>query len=115
MYVAIMNAEWDLRVPIGAFLVTTQNDVEVAQVKPAVQTQARRTLRTAWRALRDQAEWAACVHALRALAIVAGRDKSEQYELEGRKLCAAFRESYPKAPEGFERVGRSAEGRIPLL
>lgn len=115
MYVAIMNAEWDLRVPIAAFLVTTQSLVGSANIKPSFQTQARRVLRTAWRAFRDEEEWAAVVFALRARAIVSGRDKSDQYELEGRHLCKLFRESYSACPPNFERVGRSAEGRAPLF
>ena len=115
MYVAIMNSDWDLRVPVGAFLVATQDVVVEASVNNAVREKARRTLRIAWRALRDESEWAACVYALRTRAILSGKDKPEQCELEGRKLCATFRESYPKAPPGFERIGRSAEGRIPFL
>ncbi len=113
MYVAVMNAEWDLRIPIASFLVSTQALVDKA--KPAFQTQAKRVLRTAWRAFRDDETWAAVVFALRARAIVNGRDKSDQYELEGQQLCKLFRECYATAPPNFERVGRSAEGRAPLL
>jgi hypothetical protein len=37
--------------------------------------------------------------------------KIELHEVEGRTLCAIFREAYPVAPPGFEKVGRLADGK----
>jgi hypothetical protein len=111
MYVAIMNAEWDLRIPLTGWLLDTRERVaEVASEES--RALASRYLRKAWIALREDDVWFACLHGIRARTVGREADTSDEREIEGRTLCIVFRSAYKKAPPGFERVGRSAEGRI---
>jgi hypothetical protein len=107
MYVAILNAGWDLRVPVALFL----NDSRfVHDFESRLKRQAVDKLRTAWRQFADGNEWNAIVECIWARVLIGGEVRPDLHEVEGRVLCIIFREAYPKAPPGFERVGRLADG-----
>lgn len=115
MFVSIMNASWDLRLPIAVFLTETRT-VLVDQTLDD-DHYAHELLREAWTHFRDGDDWAAVVEAISARVYakfdeIAAR-KIELHEVEGRNLCVIFRESYPTAPPGFEKVGRLADGKEP--
>jgi len=115
MFVAIMNAKWDLRVPIAAFLADAQAHVG-ANCNGAPHP-AKTRLRAAWGGIVDGDDWVAVVNGISAR-VLATHDileakKIELHEVEGRILCAIFREAYPVSPPGFEKVGRLADGKDP--
>jgi hypothetical protein len=115
MFVAIMNAKWDLRVPIAVFL--TETRTHVGNNCNGVPHPAKSKLRDAWGNLVEGDDWAAVVEGI-AARVLATHDeleakKIELHEVEGRTLCAIFREAYPVAPPSFEKVGRLADGKDP--
>lgn len=115
MFVAIMNAKWDLRVPIAVFLTNAQG--HVASNCNGVPHPAKDKMRVAWGHLLEGDDWAAVVEGIAARVYVSHEmpeaKKIELHEVEGRRLCAVFRETYPAAPSGFEKVGRLADGKDP--
>jgi hypothetical protein len=115
MFVAIMNADWDLRLPVAVFL--TETRVFLADRSCIEDHFAYDKLREAWQAFGDGDHWAAVVEGIAARVLAAHCEERgstlELHEVEGRALCAVFRESYPGAPPGFEKVGRLADGKEP--
>lgn len=115
MFVAIMNAKWDLRLPITVFL--TEARLHVASHCADTPHPARDRLRSAWSNLVEEEDWAAVVEGISSRVLATNSEiearKIELHEVEGRALCAIFRETYPKAPPGFEKVGRLADGKDP--
>jgi hypothetical protein len=108
MYVAILNAGWDLRIPVAVFL----NDSRFIHHREArLQRQAVDKLRAAWVEFSDGNEWGAIVNCIWARVLVGEEVRPDRHEEEGRPLCVIFRETYPTAPPGFERVGRLADGK----
>ena len=108
MYVAILNAGWDLRIPVALFL----NDSRfIHQYDSRLKRQAVDKLRMAWRAFAAGNEWNAIVECIWARVLMGDEVRPDLHEQEGLALCAIFREAYPTAPPGFERVGRLADGK----
>ena len=108
MYVAILNSGWDLRIPVALLL----NDSRyIHQYDSRLKRQAVDKLRMAWRAFADGSEWNAIVDCIWARVLAGGEVRPDLHEQEGFALCVIFREAYPTAPSGFERVGRLADGK----
>ncbi len=109
MFVACQSHEKNLRVPITLFL----NGARplVARCDPRVSNLAHQELREAWRALEDENEWLACTLGCRTRAVAACDPSPDRKAAEGQALCILIRESYNKAPPGFEKAGRLASNR----
>ena len=108
MYVAILNAGWDLRIPVALFLNESRY---IHMTKGRLKRQAVDKLRAAWRSFADGNEWGAIVACIWARVLAGEEVRPDLHEVEGRPLCVVFREAYPTAPPGFERVGRLADGK----
>ena len=108
MYVAILNAGWDLRVPVALFL----NDSRyIHECESRMKRQAVDKLRAAWQSFAEQNEWNAIVECIWARVLATNEVRPDRHEVEGLALCVIFREAHPKSPSGFERVGRLADGK----
>jgi len=110
MFVALMNAEMDLRIPIVNFLLETRAVIDRIR-EPFDLDRATGVLRGGWEHLQEDFLWAACVYAISARTIASGMETPDQHEFEGWALCDCFRERHPKAPAGFEKIGRTAAAR----
>ena len=107
MFVACSNAGGDLRVPITNFLLESRPIVkEVGD--SARRDRADGVLRGAWEHLHEDFEWAACVYGISARSIATDNEEPDGHELLGWDLCRTIRERHPKAPTGFEKIGRTA-------
>ena len=107
MFVACSNEGWDLRVPITNFLLDSRPLVSACP-DPKRRDRADGVLRGGWEHLHQDFVWAAAVYGISARTIASGNEEPDHHELMGWDLCRVLRDSYPRCPAGFEKIGRSA-------
>jgi len=106
MFVACSNAGLDLRVPTTNFLLDARALVNSVK-DDFTRSRADGVLRGAWEHLHADFLWGAVVYGISARAIASDQDSPDGHELMGWDFCRQIRETYAKAPAGFEKIGRS--------
>ena len=106
MFVACSNAALDLRIPTTNFLLDVRALVMTVD-EPFRHARADGVLRGAWEHLHSDFLWGAVVYGISARAIASEMDDPDGHELMGWDFCRQIRDTYPRAPAGFEKIGRS--------